>query len=79
MEAGNFKLENKLDYFTLFCYEAMGTAILLIGINFSSGNTFIVLAGIYIACMMTARQTGAHFNMGLTVAVLIVENNFSKK
>eukprot|EP00347_Sterkiella_histriomuscorum_P002806 403366732 len=79
MEAGNFKLENKLDYFILFIYEMMGTAILFIGINFSQGNHALVLGGIYTGCMLTARQTGAHFNMGLTVAVLIVENNYSKK
>ncbi|CDW91077.1 mip family channel protein [Stylonychia lemnae] len=79
METGNFSIEKTSGYWLVFLYEIIGTALLFIGINFSQGNNNIVLAGIYAACMVTCRQTGAHFNMGLSLAVYIVEDKFKEQ
>lgn len=76
MEAGNFKLDTLRGYIYLFIYEVFGTALLFIAINFSKGNNIITLSGIYAACILTCKQTGAHFNMGLSLAVFIVEDKF---
>ena len=55
MEAGNVPIETRFDLFVLFCFEFFGTALLLLGVNMSQGNPFIVLAAIFAACMLTAR------------------------
>ena len=54
--------------------EAIGTAILLTGINFSKGNGMIVVAGILTGAILSGRLTGAHFNPGVTVAVMIADD-----
>jgi len=78
MEQGNFSLDSAKGYWALFLYEFFGTGLLLLAVNFSRGNPLVVMAGIYQACLLTARQTGAHFNMGLTCAVFIAENQYAK-
>jgi glycerol uptake facilitator-like aquaporin len=57
--------------------EAVGTAILFIGINFSAGNPLIVVTGIFTAAILSGRLTGAHFNCAVTTGVMMADK-FSK-
>jgi glycerol uptake facilitator-like aquaporin len=55
--------------------EAIGTAILLIAVNFSDGNPAIIITGILTGAILSGRLTGAHFNPGVTLAVMIAEDS----
>ena len=55
--------------------EALGTAILLVAINFSDGNAAKVVMGILTGAVLSGRLTGAHFNPAVTIAVLIADKN----
>ena len=58
--------------------EAIGTAILFIGINFSNENPVVVISGILTGAVLSSRLTGAHFNAAVTVAVFIAEDDKKK-
>jgi glycerol uptake facilitator-like aquaporin len=62
----------------LAVFEFVGTAIFLLGINFSGGEPGIVALSIFIAAILTGRVGGAHFNGGVTLAVYIIEAKWSK-
>jgi glycerol uptake facilitator-like aquaporin len=55
--------------------EALGTAILLVAINFSGGNPTFIVMGILTGAVLSGRLTGAHFNPAVTVAVLIADKS----
>ena len=60
----------------LAVFEFLGTAIFLLGINFSGGAGPIVALSLFIAAILTGRVGGAHFNGGVTLAVYIVEGKW---
>jgi hypothetical protein len=64
---------------TIGLLEAIGSAILLIAINFSFGNGVIVVLGILTGAVLSGRLTGAHFNMAVTVGVFIAEDTKKMK
>jgi hypothetical protein len=64
---------------TIGLLEAIGSAILLIAINFSGGNGVIVVLGILTGAVLSGRLTGAHFNMAVTVGVFIAEDTKKMK
>jgi glycerol uptake facilitator-like aquaporin len=53
--------------------EGLGTAILFLAVNFSSGDILVVMTGILTAAVLSGKLTGAHFNSSLTIAFLITE------
>ncbi len=59
--------------------EAFGTAILLVAINFSSGNALLIVMGILTGAVISGRLTGAHFNPAVTVAVFLAEKKEKMK
>ena len=67
------------DLLTIGTLEAMGTAILLLAINFSGGNACVAVTGILTGAVLSGKLTGAHFNMALSLAVYIVEDEKKKK
>jgi glycerol uptake facilitator-like aquaporin len=54
--------------------EAIGTAILFVSINFSFGNVIVVVTGILTGAVLSGKLTGAHFNAGVTLAVMITDD-----
>ena len=73
MEQGTIELKTYKDWLWLALYEYIGTTIFLLGINFSGGNGAIVACSLFIACIITARIGGGHFNGGVTLAVYLIE------
>jgi O-antigen ligase len=45
----------------------------MISINFSSGNTLVVLCCALTAAVLSGRLTGAHLNMSVSLAIFIVD------
>lgn len=78
MEPGTIQLRTKFDWMWLALYEFIGTAIFLLGINFSNGSALVVGLSWFIAAILTGRVGGAHFNASVTVAVYIVEGKWKK-
>lgn len=78
MEPGTIKIRNWADYLWLALFEFIGTAIFLLGINFSAGNVAIVGLSLFIAAVITGRVGGGHFNGGVTVAIYIIERKWKK-
>ncbi|TNV80670.1 hypothetical protein FGO68_gene10959 [Halteria grandinella] len=62
------------DLLVIGLLEAIGTAILLAAVNFSKGNPLVVVTGILTGAILSGRLTGAHFNPGVTIAVLISDD-----
>lgn len=60
-------------------YEAMGTATLLLAINWCSGaNPYAIAITIFAAIVVFGSVSGAHFNPAVTIAVLIKNGNIAK-
>jgi glycerol uptake facilitator-like aquaporin len=59
-------------------YEALGTAFLLICINWSRGNASGITVGILISIVTLGWASGGHFNPAVTIGVLIKET-YSKR
>lgn len=59
---------------TIGVLEAIGTAILLMAINFNRGNGAVVATGIFTAAILSGRLTGAHFNTAVTLAVFFADD-----
>ena len=78
MEKGIIQVKEKKDLLWLAIFEFIGTAIFLLGINFSDGVSQIVALSIFIAAILTGRVGGAHFNAGVTIAVYIIEGKWRK-
>lgn len=78
MEKGTIELRTIKDWIWLGLYEYIGTTIFLFGINFSSGSAGLVALSLFIACIITARIGGGHFNGGVTLAVYLVEGQWKK-
>ena len=53
--------------------------MLLIGINFNGGYGSVVVVGIYTGAMICGKLTGAHFNMGVTVGIYIINGKYKKE
>jgi hypothetical protein len=58
---------------TIGVLEAIGTAILVIAINFSAGNALVILNGLLTAAVLSGKLTGAHFNMAVSVGVFLAD------
>ena len=76
MEPGTINLNLKHAYRWLFFYEFLGTALFLIGINYSHGSVLVVGLSLFIAAMITGRVGGGHFNAGVTLAVYLIERKW---
>jgi glycerol uptake facilitator-like aquaporin len=63
----------------LALFEWLGTGLFLLGINYSEGQGWIIVTSLFIAAILTGRVGGGHFNMGVTVAVYIIEGRHWKK
>ena len=68
--------KTRLEYLYIFMLETIGTAMLLIAVNFSDGNPLVCVSGIFSACMISAKLTGAHFNASLSIGVYIIDGNY---
>jgi glycerol uptake facilitator-like aquaporin len=60
-------------------FEAIGTAILFVAINFSQGNPLVVIVGVLTGAVLSGRLTGAHFNSAVTIAVWIADEDKKKR
>ena len=78
MEAGIIRITDYKSYMKLFLFEYIGTAIFLLGINYSGGDAMVIASAIFIAAILTGRIGGAHFNGGVTLAVYIVEGKWRR-
>lgn len=63
------------DLLVIGILECIGTGILLAAVNFSQGDPLVVVTGIFTGAILSGRLTGAHFNMGITIAVLISDDH----
>lgn len=61
------------ELFVIGILEAIGTAILLLAINFSAGNSLVVVTGLFTAAILSGRLTGAHFNTAVTIGTMIAD------
>ena len=60
-------------------YEALGTATLLLAINWTSGgNPYAISITIFAAIVVFGSVSGAHFNPAVTIAVLIKNGKIAK-
>ena len=59
-------------------FEFIGTAIFLLGINFSNGNVGVVGLSLFIAIIFCGRVGGGHFNGAVTIAVYLIERQWKK-
>ena len=73
MEPGTIRIRGVRRYFWLAFYEWLGSALFLFFINYSSGNGVLVVTGLFIAAIITARVGGGHYNAAVTTSVFIVE------
>lgn len=74
MEESTLELKKPTDYLILALFEAFGTAILTIGMNFGyKVAPDIVSCGLFMAISLTYRITGSHLSGGVTLGVAIVE------
>ena len=64
---------------TIGVLEALGTAILVIAINFSSGNALVSLTGVLTAAVLSGRLTGAHLNMAITAGIFLADDSKKMK
>ena len=78
MEPGTLKIEGTRSYLWIALYEFLGSAIFLLGINFSNGSSIVVGLSLFIAAVLTGRMGGGHFNAGVTVAVYLIERKWRK-
>lgn len=76
MEPGTIKVEGVKDYGWIALYEFVGTAIFLLGINFSNGSGLVVGLSLFIAAILTGRVAGGHYNGSVTIAVYIIERKW---
>lgn len=76
MEPGILKVRSQADLYRIFIFEFIGTAIFLLGINFSNGRTEVVVFYIYTASLLVGRVSGAHFNMAVTLSIYLVERKW---
>jgi glycerol uptake facilitator-like aquaporin len=67
--------KSKKDLLVIGILEGIGTAILLVAINFSGGNPMIVTTGILTGAILSGRLTGAHFNPAVTIGVMVAEDS----
>jgi len=67
--------KSKKDLLVIGILEGIGTAILLVAINFSGGNPMIVITGILTGAILSGRLTGAHFNPAVTIGVMVAEDS----
>ena len=60
-------------------YEALGTATLLLAINWTNGgNAYAIAITIFAAIVVFGSVSGAHFNPAVTIAVLIKNGKIAK-
>ena len=59
-------------------YEALGTATLLIAINWSGGSPYAISIVVFAAIVVFGSVCGAHFNPAVTIAVLIKNGDLVK-
>ena len=71
--------KTKKQLLTIGVLEAIGTAILVIAINYSSGNALVVVNGLFTAAVLSGRLTGAHFNMAVSVGIFLSDENKKMK
>ena len=60
---------------TVFCYEMVGTAILIMAVNLGNGYFTPLAVGmtLYVIIGIFGSVSGGHFNPGVTLSVLIRE------
>ena len=78
MEPGTIKLQRPKDWGWLFLFEFVGTAIFLLGINFSNGSPVVVGFSLFIAIIIAGRVGGGHYNGSVTVSIYIIEQKWKK-
>lgn len=67
------KIRSFLAYFIL---EMMGTAVLVIGINFHNGNLIVIPIALFCGAMIAGKVTGAHFNMNVTLGIYVIDGKY---
>ena len=68
------ELENGNKFKFIVCiYEGLGTAILLISINWSLGSPTGIAAAIMICIITIGWASGGHYNPAVTLGVLVKE------
>jgi len=78
MEPGTIKIKGLKSYLWIALYEFLGTAIFLLGINFSDGNVAVVGLSLFIAAILSGRVGGGHYNAGVTIAIYLIERKWIK-
>lgn len=78
MEDGNFDIKSNKECALLYLFEFIGTAFLMIAINFSGHHPIYVGCGIFMGIMIAGRKTGGHFNFGVSLGVYIMKGEFRK-
>lgn len=59
-------------------YEFLGTAMLVLGYNFTDATGMAVSFNLFVAIILAAKVSGAMFNPAVTVAIYITEGTFLK-
>ena len=74
MEEQHIEIKSTKDYLILAVFEALGTAILTVGMNIGyKTRPDAVSAGLFMAILWTYRVTGSHLNASVTLGVAITE------
>ena len=76
MESGVISLESWKSYIFLALYEFLGQIVFLVGINCSQNSAEVCAFGLFIACTLTGRVCGGHFNGAITLGVYLVEGKW---
>jgi glycerol uptake facilitator-like aquaporin len=66
--------KSKQELLVIGLLEAVGTMILFMAINFSQGNFYLVISGLFTGIILSGRLTGAHFNTSVTISVLLADD-----
>jgi hypothetical protein len=78
MEPGTIEVKTLKDYLWLGLFEFIGSAIFLLGINFSEGNAGVVAFSLFIAVILCGRVGGGHYNGSVTLAIYMIERKWAK-
>lgn len=73
MEVHNIAIRKNSDFVTIAMYEALGTFLLTVGLNFGQQKPDVMGVGMFLAIILTYRITGAHLGAGVTIMMYALD------